>query len=76
MLDVCILQRFCYAPWFMVIYIYVMLAKKMKLSDATKRNGGLSLQDASPWRETNGDECDVVWRNLNVILLHASPLYI
>ena len=36
---------------------------KLKLSESTKRNAWLSLRDASTWRATNSEECDVVWRN-------------
>ena len=36
---------------------------KLKLNESTKRNAWLSLRDTSPWRATNSEECDVVWRN-------------
>ena len=36
---------------------------KFKLSKSTKRNAWLSLRDTSPWRATNSEECDVVWRD-------------
>ena len=33
------------------------------MNESTKRNAWLSLRDTSPWRATNSEECDVVWRN-------------
>ena len=36
---------------------------KLKLNESSKRNAWLSLRDTSPWRATNSEECDVVWRN-------------
>ena len=36
---------------------------KLKLNESTKRDAWLSLRDTSPWRITNSEECDVVWRN-------------
>ena len=36
---------------------------KLKLNESTKRNAWLCLRDTSPWRATNSEECDVVWRN-------------
>ena len=35
----------------------------LKLNESTKKNAWLSLRDTSPWRATNSEECDVVWRN-------------
>ena len=36
---------------------------KLKLNESTKRNAWLSLRNTSPWRSTNSEECDVVWRS-------------
>ena len=36
---------------------------KFEMNESTKRNAWLSLRDTSPWRATNSEECDVVWRN-------------
>ena len=36
---------------------------KLMLSESTKRNAWMSSRDTSPWRATNSEECDVVWRN-------------
>ena len=55
---------------------------KLKLNESTKRNDWLSLLDISPWRATNSEECDVVWRNRYFCFLarlassHLKPWYI
>ena len=36
---------------------------KLKLNESTTRNTWLSLRDTSPWRATNSEECDAVWRS-------------
>ena len=42
---------------------------KLKLNESTKRNVWLGLRDTSPWRASNSEECDVVWRNRYVCFL-------
>ena len=51
-------------------YVYLCLhiserssSTKLKLNESTKRNAWLSLRDTSPWRATNSEECDVIWRS-------------
>ena len=49
---------------YMCVYISERSSStRLKLNDSTKRNAWLSLRDISPWRTTNCEECDVVWRN-------------
>ena len=59
-----------------VIDIYLNVPpKKLKLNESSKREALLSLQDISPWRITNSEECDVAWCNQYFVFLQASPLY-
>ena len=54
----------------MIIYISERFSStKLKLNESTKRNAWLSLRDTSPWRATNSEECDVVWRNQYLCIL-------
>ena len=54
------------------VFVYISdrsSSTKLKLNESTNRNALLSLRDTPPWRATNSEECDVVWRSQHYCFL-------
>ena len=67
---------YIYTHIYIYIYthIYLNIPPKIDVERVNQEKRLVEFADTSPWRATNGKECDVVWYNLYFVFLHATPL--